>query len=106
MAFSCMTTDIVTEYAFTRTYNFLDSPTFESNLHDAIVEGALMGPVIKQFPWLQPLLQSIPESESPLMISIVLCANSDGALMIKLSPGMSSFLRFQKTRLYIGPDFQ
>ena len=62
MAFSCMTTDIITEYAFTRTYNFLDSPTFEPNFHQAIAGATQMGPAIKHFPWLLSLLLAIPES--------------------------------------------
>lgn len=49
-AFSCVTTDIVTEYAFARSYHFLDSPTFEPNLRSAILKGAVMGPLVKQFP--------------------------------------------------------
>ncbi|KAL9065034.1 MAG: hypothetical protein Q9161_008488 [Pseudevernia consocians] len=45
MAFSCMTTDVVTEFAFTRTYNFLDSESFEPNFHKAIAAATEMGPV-------------------------------------------------------------
>jgi hypothetical protein len=47
MAFSCVTTDIVTEYAFAKNYNFLGSPTFEPNFHRAIIAGTDMGPWFK-----------------------------------------------------------
>ena len=62
MAFSCMTTDIVTEYAFTRTYNFLDSETFVPNFHKAIAAATEMGPVVKHCPWMLTILLAIPES--------------------------------------------
>ncbi|KAL4998500.1 cytochrome P450 [Aspergillus recurvatus] len=61
MAFSCMTTDVVTEYAFAKSYNFLDSPTFEPNFHRAIVAGSDMGPWIKQFPFLMTLMNVLPK---------------------------------------------
>ena len=61
MAFSCMTTDIVTEYAFTRTYKFLDSKDFEPNFHRAIMAATEMGPAVKHFPWMLTVLSSIPE---------------------------------------------
>jgi cytochrome P450 len=62
MAFSCLTTDIVTEYAFAKSYDFLNSPTFEPNFHRAIVAGSDMGPWIKQFPWLMTLMNKLPKS--------------------------------------------
>ncbi|KAJ6092288.1 cytochrome P450 [Penicillium canescens] len=61
MAFSCMTTDVVTEYAFAKSYNFLNSPTFEPNFHRAIIAGSDMGPWIKQFPWLVTLMNTLPQ---------------------------------------------
>lgn len=79
MAFSCMTTDIVTEYAFSKSYNFLDSPTFEPNFHRAIVAGSDMGPWIKQFPFLISLMNSLPES-----------------MVMKLNPEAAVYVRFQE----------
>lgn len=79
MAFSCMTTDIVTEYAFSKSYNFLDSPTFEPNFHRAIVAGSDMGPWIKQFPFLITLMNRLPES-----------------MVMKLNPEAAVYVRFQE----------
>lgn len=59
-AFSCVTTDIITEYAFGRSYHFLDSPTFEPNLRSAIIKGGEMGPLVKQFPWFLRLVKTVP----------------------------------------------
>lgn len=59
-AFSCMTTDIVTDYAFGKSYHFLNSPTFAPNLRSAILKGGAMGPLVKQFPWFLRLVKAIP----------------------------------------------
>ncbi|KAH8660697.1 oxoglutarate/iron-dependent oxygenase [Tricladium varicosporioides] len=80
-AFSCMTTDVVTEYAFARSYDFLstDSPGFETNLHEAILAGSEIGLFVKQFPWMLRILQALP----PVVVG-------------KLNPTMKSYLTFQK----------
>ncbi|KAH6674962.1 putative cytochrome P450 [Halenospora varia] len=80
-AFSCMTTDVVTEYAFARSYDFLstDSPGFETNLHEAILGGSEIGLFVKQFPWMLRILQALPP-----------------AVVGKLNPTMKSYLTFQK----------
>lgn len=60
MAFSCMTTDIVTQYAFAESSNFLDYTTFTPNFHEAILAGTRMGVWARHFPILFPILRSIP----------------------------------------------
>jgi hypothetical protein len=60
MAFSCLTTDVITEYAFGQSYNFLDSPTFEPNLRPAIFASVSNGPLFKQLPFIITLMQSLP----------------------------------------------
>lgn len=62
-AFSCMTSDVVSEYAFAKSTDFLstESPGFETNLHDALVGGSEMGLFMKNFPWIFKLLRAIPE---------------------------------------------
>ena len=79
MAFSCMTTDVVTEYAFDTSYDFLDSPTFEPNLHRAIIAGSDMGAWTKQFPWLMTLMKSLPP-----------------AIIARINPEAAVFVRFQE----------
>lgn len=78
-AFSCMTTDVVTEYAFAKSYNFLDSPTFEPNFHRAIIAGSDMGPWIKQLPCLIALMNSLPKW-----------------IVMKINPKAAIFLQFQE----------
>ncbi|MCJ1358190.1 MAG: hypothetical protein MMC33_008189 [Icmadophila ericetorum] len=78
MAISCMTADIVTEYSFARSYNLLDSPTFEPNLHRAIVAGTDLAPFIKRFQWIMTLMKSLPDS-----------------IVEKINPEMGVYLKFQ-----------
>ncbi|KAK2030379.1 oxoglutarate/iron-dependent oxygenase [Colletotrichum zoysiae] len=79
MAFSCVTTDVVTEYAFAKSYNFLDSPTFEPNFHRAIIAGTDMGPWFKQFPWLITLMNRLPQN-----------------LVMRINPEAAIYVRFQE----------
>ena len=60
MAFSCLTTDVVTDFAFSRSSNFLDSPTFAPNFHEAILGGTRMGVWARHWPVIYPILRSIP----------------------------------------------
>lgn len=79
MAFSCMTTDVVTEYAFLKSYDFLGSPTFEPNFHRAIIAGTDMGPWFKQFPWLITLMNRLPRS-----------------LVVRINPEAAVYVQFQE----------
>ncbi len=88
MAFSCMTTDVVTEFAFTRTYNFLDSESFEPNFHKAIAAATEMGPVVKHFPWMLTLLLAIPELVSLHHVLLPQCRGAGSfAKVTKLAHG-------------------
>lgn len=95
MAFSCMTTDIVTEYAFAKSYDFLDSPTFEPNFHRAIVAGSDMGPWIKQFPWLISLMNNLPES-------VVMRINPEAAIYVKFQEDIRRQIREAQAKIASG----
>ncbi|KAK2616577.1 hypothetical protein QQS21_000400 [Conoideocrella luteorostrata] len=97
MAFSCMTTDIVTEYAFSKSYNFLDSPTFEPNFHRAIVAGSDMGPWIKQFPFLITLMNSLPES-------VVMRLNPEAAVYVKFQEDIRRQIREAQRKIERGEE--
>ncbi|KAI6091573.1 putative cytochrome P450 [Hypoxylon rubiginosum] len=79
MAFSCFTTDVVTTYAFAKCYDFLDDASFQSNFHEPIVAGTNLGPYIKQFPFIYPLMRCLPDS-----------------WVTALNPEMGIFLQFQR----------
>lgn len=86
MAFSCMTTDVVTEYAFDKSYDFLGSPTFVPNFHRAIVAGTDMGPWFKQFPWLITLMNKLPRS-------IVTWINPEAAVYVQFQEDIRRQIR-------------
>ncbi|KAL4813108.1 cytochrome P450 [Aspergillus spinulosporus] len=86
MAFSCMTADVVTEYAFAKSYNFLDSPTFEPNFHRAIIAGCEMGPWIKQFPVLMAVMNVLPNW-------ILMRINPEAAVYIQFQEDMRRQIR-------------
>ncbi|KAI0550319.1 putative cytochrome P450 [Xylaria curta] len=79
MAFSCFTTDVVTTYAFAKCYNFLEDSSFETNFHAPIVAGTDLGPYIKQFRFIFPLMKSLPDS-----------------WVTTLNPQMGIYLKFQR----------
>jgi cytochrome P450 len=60
---ACMalTTDIITEYAFAKSYDQLDSPNFQDTLHEALVAIYVTGHFALHFPILFPLLDSLPD---------------------------------------------
>lgn len=59
--FACLTGDIIGQYAFARTYGFLDDPDFTPSWHKMIMAVSQNGHVVKQFSWLMPLMIAMPD---------------------------------------------
>lgn len=72
-------TDIAQEYAFARSDHRVDQHDFEPTFHNASVAGSTSGAMIKQWPWILPLMQSLPDS-----------------FMTWLDPNMGSYFAFQR----------
>ncbi|KFY46117.1 hypothetical protein V495_02642 [Pseudogymnoascus sp. VKM F-4514 (FW-929)] len=77
-AFSAYTNDIAQEYAFARSDHRVDQDDFEPTFHKASIAGSSSGALMKQYPWVLPLMQSLPES-----------------FMTWLDPDMASYFSFQ-----------
>ncbi|KAH7351363.1 cytochrome P450 family protein [Rhexocercosporidium sp. MPI-PUGE-AT-0058] len=60
-ALMALTTDIITEYAFARSYDQLDSPNFQESLHEALVAVYTVGQFALHFPVVFPILDMMPE---------------------------------------------
>ncbi|KAK8115253.1 Cytochrome p450 [Apiospora kogelbergensis] len=60
-AYAALTTDIITLYAFRRSYGCLDAPDWLHEWPVAMVEGTKACHVNKQFAWLHPLMRATPE---------------------------------------------
>jgi cytochrome P450 len=60
-AWMALTTDIITEYAFARSYDQLDSPNFQDTLHEALVAIYTVGHFALHFPIVFPILDIMPD---------------------------------------------
>jgi hypothetical protein len=60
-AWMALTTDIISEYAFAKTYDQLDSPDFEDTMHEALIAIYTTGHFALHFPIAFPVLDKLPE---------------------------------------------
>ncbi|TPX25955.1 hypothetical protein DIZ76_011413 [Coccidioides immitis] len=74
-AWMALTTDIITEYAFAKSYDQLDSPGFRETLHEALVAIYVTGHFALHFPVVFPILDALPEwlvlKMQPDLVSVV-----------------------------------
>lgn len=61
-AFSAFAGDIITQYSFGFCYNHLESPNFSESFHEAFLAVSAFSATSLQFPWILPLLNSLPDS--------------------------------------------
>jgi hypothetical protein len=61
-AAAALTGDIMSEFAFAKSFNTLESKDFSESLHDAIMASVRSAHVLPQFPWLLPLLNRLPSN--------------------------------------------
>lgn len=59
--YSCLTSDIISQYAFGRSYNLLDTPNFAPHWNVMWMETSLNSHLLKQFGWLEPVMRGMPE---------------------------------------------
>ncbi|KAF2176548.1 cytochrome P450 [Zopfia rhizophila CBS 207.26] len=60
-AWMALSTDIITEYAFAKSYDQLDSPNFRDTLHEALVAIYTTGQFALHFPIVFPILDRLPD---------------------------------------------
>ncbi|MCJ1465823.1 hypothetical protein MMC07_004442 [Pseudocyphellaria aurata] len=58
--YSSLTGDIISQYAFGRSYNFLDTSDFAPHWSEAWLATSRNGHLLKQFGWLEPILRRMP----------------------------------------------
>jgi hypothetical protein len=61
MAYSCLTTDVISYYAFGQAEGFLDQPDFTPNLRATILATAGPTAYVRQWPFLFYLISNVPE---------------------------------------------
>ncbi len=62
LAYTCLTTDVITSYAFNRCWNHLDKPDFSPNWCKTLVNGSKMTRWTKQFPWMLETMKKMPQA--------------------------------------------
>ena len=63
---------------FARSDNRIEMEDFDQSFHNASFKGSGLGVVIKQYPWILPLMQAMPDW-----------------LLVRMDPDMSSFVKLQ-----------
>ncbi|KAI4221052.1 MAG: hypothetical protein L6R36_007164 [Xanthoria steineri] len=58
--FSCLTADVMGQYAFAQSYGLLDGPDFSPHWHKTLMEVSMNGHLLKQFGFLMPLMKAMP----------------------------------------------
>jgi len=75
VAYSAMTTDIITEYCFARSYGFLAKPDFAPEWLETLMAAAEASHLIKQFGWMYAVMQALPdwfvERTSPAIMGLI-----------------------------------
>jgi cytochrome P450 len=89
-AWMALTTDIITEYAFAKAYNHLDTPNFQGTLHESLQTIAVTGHFALHFPIVFPILDMLPDwfviKAQPILQPVVglrrvcLCSNHRSVL--------------------------
>lgn len=59
-AYRSLATDVITEYSFPQSYNFLGAPGFAKNFHTTLMELAHIALWNRQLGWLLPLFMLLP----------------------------------------------
>ncbi|KAI9778818.1 MAG: hypothetical protein M1839_007908 [Geoglossum umbratile] len=74
-AFSALTVDIITEYAFSKSYACLSKPEYASEWAALLISVSQATHLNKQFGWLLPVMKAMPEwlvkLTNPLMLSMI-----------------------------------
>ncbi|KAI4710113.1 hypothetical protein J4E89_005345 [Alternaria sp. Ai002NY15] len=65
--FTAMTFDVITHYAFARSFEYMEDPNFEAPFTNAAKELATTLHTMGHFPWLLSLLQALPQRWSVAM---------------------------------------
>jgi hypothetical protein len=61
-AYTALTTDVICQYAFAAGGNFLDEDDFKLAWRETLIGATEGGALLRQFPWVFPLMNGLPES--------------------------------------------
>ena len=73
-AFSCLTADVISQYAFAHPFGFMNDPDFSPHWHQVMMDLSENFHLFKQFGWLEPTMRSLPTSfakkASPKLVAL------------------------------------
>ena len=73
-AFSCLTADVISQYAFARPFGFMNDLDFSPHWHQVMMDLSENFHLFKQFGWLEPTMRSLPTSfakkASPKLVAL------------------------------------
>lgn len=75
-AFMALTMDIICHYAYGESYNYLGDDDFRARWREAMISALENGILLRNFPWVLPVLQSIP-------YSVLQVINPNGAALME-----------------------
>ena len=81
---SSFTSDVISQYAFSKPFGFMDYPDFAPFWHKTLMKMSEASLMRKQFPWLEPILESIPRQ-----------------LVEVMNPSMKAVMDFQDVNTYM-----
>lgn len=87
--FTCYVADVITQYAFDKDYDFLNSPDFQSPFTLAIRSYKDVAHLWAQFYWLSRIVHKLPDS-----------------LIAFLQPSMATVIQFQSVGVTFKPMIQ
>ncbi len=82
LVFSAFTSEIITQYCFGRSPRFLHAPDLNKQFFDMMIGVHEMGAMARQFSWLMPLLDALPQW-----------------LTLKLDPGTAKYYEHIEVRI-------
>lgn len=96
-AYSGFAIDVITDYAFARSYNLLDDQTFRRSMHSAFSKARSGMHWIRHFPWLFNVLKKLPRY-GPLCRLLFQELTSDRPLAVRINQGIVALRELQLVR--------
>ena len=63
LAWTCVTMDIISDYSFGKSYDYVrKSKLFRPDVHAAMESVSKSGVIVKQVPWIMPIMRKVPLS--------------------------------------------
>lgn len=62
LGFTCLATDMISEFAIDRSYGYLDAPDWHPHWGQTLKDASELGAITRQVTWILPILKSCPQA--------------------------------------------